>query len=81
MKRAYEGDALDGTFQYITESPVWGDNGETVDATDRDDPGRITSENVPGSEDDRRQPTPEGLEGQTSLSDWELDPVIDGREE
>ncbi|MBX0350366.1 hypothetical protein [Haloarcula pellucida] len=64
--RAYEGDPLDGTYQHISESPVWGPDGETVDATPDPD-GEETVENVPVPEADVERPD---ADGQTTLDDW-----------
>ncbi len=52
-KRNYEGDALDGTAQYITERPELKDAAEDVEyATDPEPAGEATTENVPLPGDD-----------------------------
>lgn len=54
-ERRYDGDALDGTVQYITERPELEDEADDVAyATDPDPPGEATMENVPvpGGTDD-----------------------------
>ena len=63
---SYDGPALDGTVQHISEAPIWAGEGETVDATDPEPIGEERSENVPMTDGGPR----DDLEGQTSLSDW-----------
>lgn len=47
-ERSYEGDALDGTVQYITERPEFEKEAEAVEyATDPERVGGATTENVP----------------------------------
>lgn len=73
--REYEGPAIDGTVQYISERPaaLGGDDGETVDATDSAD-GEMEVEAVPelgdaDSEDRAGVHRPDTM-GQTDLDDW-----------
>lgn len=73
MKRSYTGPALDGEYQHISEAPHWQNDGETVYGTPKEDPGRIKSENVPGSSDSPPTPDTSALEGQTTLDDWSSD--------
>jgi len=75
VKREYRGPARDGTVQYITESPVWGNDGETVAATP-DESGTITTENVPDVDDQTTEETEvvddtPDVDGQTTWTDWE----------
>jgi hypothetical protein len=54
-ERRYDGDALDGTVQYVTERPELEDEADEVAyATAPDPPGEATTENVPvpGESDD-----------------------------
>ncbi|WP_232703504.1 hypothetical protein [Halobacterium wangiae] len=67
---SYCGPALDGTVQYITESPFWGGDGETVDVVDDEPIGEDVTENVPSPDDDRRP----NREGQTTLEDYGWSP-------
>lgn len=47
-RRAYDGDPLDGTAQYITERPELEEEAESVEyATDPEPNGESTAENVP----------------------------------
>lgn len=66
-RRKYDGPALDGTFQHISERPaaLGDDDGETVDATPEDD-GEVSVEGVHEVVDDDRPDTT----GQTRLDDW-----------
>ena len=65
-QRSYQGPALDETVQYLGEAPHWAaGEGETVDATDREDPGEERTENVPVPEVE----TPD-VDGQSTLEDW-----------
>jgi hypothetical protein len=73
-EHSYDGPAggIDMTGQHITESPVWGDDGETVDVTP-DESGEITTTGVPDldpDQDDVVDETP-AVEGQSTWSDWE----------
>jgi hypothetical protein len=64
--RSYDGPALDGTFQPISEAPYWQGDGETVDATPADE-GEVRAENVPVPDGGAERPD---VEGQTTLDDW-----------
>ena len=66
-KRPYEGSALDGTVQYISEAPHWQGDGETVDVVDDGTAGEETVEDVPVPDADDRRPD---VEGQTTVDDW-----------
>lgn len=73
-KRSYDGPALDGTVQYITERPALDsdteesdDSGETVYATDPEKPGEETAKNVPVPDETDQAPE---RSGQTTLTDW-----------
>lgn len=65
---SYNGPALDGTVQFITERPELDeddqDDGETVYCTPAEQPGEERTENVPVPE------VEPDAEGQTSLDDW-----------
>jgi len=67
--RSYEGRALDGGYQHISESPVWGD-GETVDVPGDDHAGEDVTENIPSPDDD---PEPDS-DGQTTIDDFGWSP-------
>jgi len=43
----WDGGAIDGRDQYISDAPYWNGDGETIDATDNSE-GQVTAENVPG---------------------------------
>lgn len=65
-RRDYQGPALDGTVQYITEAPAWQGEGETVTVVDDAETGEVSAEDVP---------VPDGGErpdhgGQTTLDEW-----------
>lgn len=66
--RSYEGPALDGTVQYISEAPHWTDDGETVDIVDDelDSVGEESVEDVPVPDGCDRPDTA----GQTTWDDW-----------
>ncbi|UIP00306.1 hypothetical protein Hbl1158_02745 [Halobaculum sp. CBA1158] len=67
--RSYEGPALDGTVQYITERPAaLGSDGETVDATP-DPAGREETVGVPELEAAGDVERPD-TRGQTTWTDW-----------
>lgn len=66
-RRSYDGPALDATYQHITERPSLDKEADdVVYATDPEDTGEETTENVPTPE------TPESpaVEGQSTLDDW-----------
>jgi len=65
--RSYDGPALDGTYQPISEAPYWQGEGETVDVVDDSDLGEERVENVPIPDGGEQ---PEDAEGQTTLDDW-----------
>jgi hypothetical protein len=63
-RREFRGDPIDGTVQYITERPALEDEADdVVYATDPEEDGQETTENVPMP---RR---PDG-QGQSTLDDW-----------
>lgn len=65
-ERSYQGPALDGTTQHITERPYGDDDGEAVDVVDADQDadGDETVEDVPipGDRPD--------VDGQSTWADW-----------
>jgi hypothetical protein len=67
--REYEGPAVDGTDQYLSEAPHWNDDGETVDVVDDDPESEVSAENVPmpPSSPDERRPD---VDGQSTWDDW-----------
>jgi len=67
-RRTYNGPALDGTVQHISEAPHWTDDGETVDVVDDelDSVGEESVEDVPALESYDRPDTT----GQTTWDDW-----------
>ena len=65
--RSYEGPALDGTYQAITEAPYWQGDGETVDVVDNTPVGEATTEDVPVPDGGREHPD---VDGQSTLADW-----------
>lgn len=64
--RSYDGSALDVSYQYIGEVPYWQGEGETVYATDPEDPGEERTENVPVPE----KPERPDVDGQSTIEDW-----------
>lgn len=66
-RHSYDGPALDATGQHITESPVWGDDGETVGVTP-EDAGEVRTEGEIVLEDDRVE-RPD-VDGQSTWADW-----------
>lgn len=79
-RRSHAGSRLDSTGQCFSERPYGDDDGETVEvvASDGDDPGEETVENVPipgerdetpedPNPDDREQPAGDG---QTIWTNW-----------
>jgi len=50
MGASYDGPALDGSMQPISEAPYWQGEGETVDVVDNTETGEARTENVPDSE-------------------------------
>lgn len=73
-ERTYDGpdSGIDLSGQHITESPVWGSDGETVDVTP-DESGEVTTTGVPeisDETDDVAEGSP-AVEGQSTWSDWE----------
>jgi hypothetical protein len=68
---SYEGPAIDGTVQYISEAPAWQGEGETVDATDPEPVGEERTTNVPIPDGGSRR---DDLGGQTTLDDWGRSP-------
>ena len=63
--RSYDGPALDGTYQPISDAPYWQGEGETVDVVDDTPVGESRAEDVPVPEVER----PDG-DGQTTLDEW-----------
>lgn len=78
QRASYEGPALDGTVQYLSEAPFWRRDGETVDVVDdRVDAGDERAENVPvpGEDDDVQEDVDRpDRDGQTTLDDWGRSP-------
>jgi hypothetical protein len=68
VRASYDGSALDGTNQYITEAPYWQDDsdGETVEVLGDEAAGEETFHNVPTPGDDAGPDT----SGQTTIADW-----------
>ncbi|KDE57424.1 hypothetical protein EL22_12280 [Halostagnicola sp. A56] len=68
--RSYEGPALDGTVQYITERPELEKEAESVVyATDPEDIGEERTEGIPEIDSDGEVERPD-VDGQTSFADW-----------
>jgi len=67
-RRSYDGPALDGRGQHISEAPFWQD-GETVDVVDDrlDADGETRVEDVPVPNGRERRPD---ATGQTTWDDW-----------
>lgn len=65
-QRAYDGPALDGTFQSISEAPYWQGEGETVDVVDDTELGEITTEGEPDIGSDKAP----DVDGQSTWEDW-----------
>lgn len=65
MGASYEGPALNGSAQYISDAPYWQGDGETVDVVDDTPVGETRTEDVPELEVERPD-----VEGQTTLDDW-----------
>lgn len=66
-RRAYEGPAIDGTYQHIAERAFGDPDGETVDATPTAGAGEETVEDVPIADGGRDQPD---VDGQSTWDDW-----------
>lgn len=66
--RRYEGPALDGTVQHLSEAPHWAGEGETVDIIDDSDAGEEHVENVPTP---ATAVEPPEREGQSTWDDWD----------
>jgi len=63
-RRQYDGDPIDGTVQWITERPsIEDDADDIVYATDPEESGQETTENVP-------VPQRPDEAGQSTLDDW-----------
>jgi len=65
----WDGGAIDGRDQYLADAPYWNGDGETVDGTDPDAAGEVTTENVP---DPGAEPGADGTdesETETSAND------------
>jgi hypothetical protein len=75
--RSYEGPALDGTVQHLSEAPHWQGDGETVDVPGDTDDGEVTTENVPAPAPESEPDRPDDVDGQTTLDDWAAEPVAD----
>jgi hypothetical protein len=67
--RSYDGPAIDGTVQHISEAPHWQDDGETVDVVDDrlDAGGGTRVEDVPELDGRRQGPN---QTGQTKITEW-----------
>lgn len=63
--RGYDGPALDGNEQYLSEAPHWQGDGETVEVVDDTDAGEERTENVPTT----TSRSPEAT-GQSTFDDW-----------
>ncbi|QLD84638.1 hypothetical protein HWV23_02835 [Natronomonas halophila] len=65
---SYDGPALDGTVQHLSEAPYWQGDGETVDVVDDrvDGAGEERTENVPVPDGGEKP----DVDGQTTLEDW-----------
>jgi len=48
----WDGGAIDGRDQYLADAPYWNGDGETVDGTDPNAAGQVTTENVPDPGDE-----------------------------
>jgi len=48
----WDGGAIDGRDQYLADAPYWNGDGETVDGTDPNATGEVTTENVPDPGDE-----------------------------
>jgi hypothetical protein len=68
VRASYDGPAIDGTSQQITEAPYWQDDseGETVEVLGDEDVGEETFHNVPAPDDESDPDT----NGQTAITDW-----------
>jgi hypothetical protein len=68
VNHTWDGPALDGTVQYITERPeLEEDAKDTVYVTEPEPPGEETTENVPSLDGRERRPD---ATGQTTWDDW-----------
>jgi len=66
VSREYQGPAIDGGYQHISEAPAYQDpDGETVDATDPEPIGEETTEG-----DIELTVEDPDVEGQSTLDDW-----------
>lgn len=75
MNSSYDGPALDGTVQHISEASYWQNDGETVDVIDDEAVGEETTEGVPVPEKPESKPEivverPD-VRGQSTFDDWE----------
>ncbi|WP_254766524.1 hypothetical protein [Salinilacihabitans rarus] len=69
-RRSYAGDAIDASYQYITERPELDEEAEdVVYATEPEPDGTERAKNVPVPEPDEEPDRP-AVEGQTTLDDW-----------
>ncbi|QLH77472.1 hypothetical protein HZS55_09260 [Halosimplex rubrum] len=66
--RSYDGPAIDGSVQYISEAPYWQGDGETVDVVDDSELGEERTENVPMPDGGAERPD---VDGQSTWADWE----------
>ncbi|PSP81731.1 hypothetical protein BRC88_02230 [Halobacteriales archaeon QS_4_69_225] len=66
---SYEGPALDGRGQHISEAPYWQDDGETVNVVDDrlDAGGETCVEDVPVPNGGEQRPD---TTGQATLDEW-----------
>jgi hypothetical protein len=71
----WDGGAIDGRDQYISDAPYWSGDGETVDVTDPDATGEVTAENVPGpSEESGADETDESENDDPEVPTWPPNP-------
>jgi hypothetical protein len=72
MGASYDGPALDGTYQPISEAPYWSD-GETVAVVDDAEAGEVQTEGVPVPGDGAQRPDVDE-DRQTRLDEWRWSP-------
>ena len=71
----WDGGAIDGRDQYLADAPYWSDgDGETVDGTDPNATGQVTTENVPNPGDEPEIDDSDESETETSANDT---PVVE----
>jgi hypothetical protein len=67
--RQYDGPALDGTVQHISEATYWQGDGETVDVVDNTPVGEERTEGVPVPDGGAERPDVDE-DRQTRLDEW-----------